>query len=143
MLQSGHEVMVDLALRLSVSSRCLSSLVLKASELLDWVIQLGVCIADLLPKDEELKTFCDTWLASMPLGQRTHYLRLLNDEGGVHNVVLDVMATQLVHQSRSRTWRLNLKIQLGYQCIQLRHALIRSATFRPIELLSRLILDFF
>ena len=45
--------------------------------------------------DEELEPLCEPRLGSVPLGERRHDLRVVDNEGGVHALHLKEMAHQL------------------------------------------------
>lgn len=63
-------------------------LVLEHLALLDGVVELGVRVADLAAVDEELEALCEAGLASVPLGERRHDLRVVADEARVQQLRL-------------------------------------------------------
>merc|ERR1712087_162885 len=93
--QGSHKVVVH-TLSLLVASILGCSLAHEAGKLPLGIIQLGVRIAQLLAKHEHLETLSHTRLLPVPLRQGTHDLRMLRDEGGIDDPVLDVVTTQLV-----------------------------------------------
>ena len=62
-----NERLID-ALRLIVALLLLSHLLLEAQSLFEWVVQLRVCVAELLSTHEALETLAQTWPRSVPLG---------------------------------------------------------------------------
>ena len=67
-------------LGLNISGSLGVSLLHKRLELHLGVVELGVRIDQLMEICEELETFRQTLLVSMPLGERAHNLRMINQE---------------------------------------------------------------
>lgn len=62
------------------------------------VIQFGVRIAQLMVVDEELEAFSQPSLRTVLLSQRTHDLRVVDDEGGVQEARFHEVPNQLIQQ---------------------------------------------
>mmetsp|Transcript_21152 Transcript_21152/g.46626 ORF Transcript_21152/g.46626 Transcript_21152/m.46626 type:complete len:226 (-) Transcript_21152:959-1636(-) len=118
MLQGCDKFMVN-ALGFIISLLSCFLLPQEALHLPFGVVQLGVRIANFLRIDKKLKSLCQARLAPMPFRQWAHDLWMFSDEAWTHNVILDVVAAKLVKQTRCRTRRRTLQLQLGDQVIQL------------------------
>ena len=56
------------------------SLLLEALKLDLWVIQLSVGINDLMLVGEKFESLCEAIFSAVPLGERAHQLRMVDDE---------------------------------------------------------------
>merc|ERR550537_196177 len=117
MLKRGHKIMVN-ALGLVIASCFLRRLVLEARKLAHGIVQLCVGVANFLAQDEELEALSQSLLAAVPLRQRRHNLWVLSDEGGMDDVILNVMATQFIKQPGTGPWWWAIKLQLSDQVVK-------------------------
>jgi hypothetical protein len=53
-------------------------LLFKALTLVKWIIELGICVAELLGAHETFETFTKTRARAVSLGERGHDLRMSN-----------------------------------------------------------------
>ena len=98
-LQGRAEVLVD-ELHLLVTLVLLARLLFEPHALIEGVVQLGVCVDNLLLADERLETFTETGVVAVVLGQRGHHLRVPDDEGRVDAGLLDELTHELVEHAR-------------------------------------------
>ena len=70
--------------------------------MLEGIVQLRICVAELLSAHEALEALAQTGPRTMPLGERRHHLRVADDEGGRDAEGLDKLADELVEHARVR-----------------------------------------
>mmetsp|Transcript_4793 Transcript_4793/g.19542 ORF Transcript_4793/g.19542 Transcript_4793/m.19542 type:complete len:232 (-) Transcript_4793:1362-2057(-) len=104
-LQRDAEVLV-LDHRLVVARRRIRSLRREALALDEGVVELGVRVAELLRRDEQLEALRDGRLGAVVLGQRRHDRGVLGDEGRRHALGFEQLANKVVDEPRHRVRRL-------------------------------------
>lgn len=106
------------ALCLVISGILGSCLLLEAFELDLWVVQLGVRVNELVLVREQLEALCQALLRAMPFGQRTHQLRMVDDEAGADALRLKELADKLVNQTGGRTGVRALDVLLDAELVE-------------------------
>lgn len=98
MLECVDKDFID-TLSLIITSILLPSLLLESLPLVEWIVQLGVGIANLLGGNKDFKTLTETIDVPVSLGQGTHDLWMTDDERWVDALRLDELTNELVDQS--------------------------------------------
>ena len=122
--ERAHKVIVDVH-RLVVALGLEGGLLLEALELVDRVVQLGVGVRQLLAGDEELEPLGERVVVAAALGERGHLHGIVDDEGGLDEVLLAVFAEDGVNELAHAHFRGDLDVQLfaGRAKLCLVHAL--------------------
>lgn len=66
--------------------------------MLEWVVEFGIGVADFFGSYKGFKSLAETWAGTVVFGERGHYLRVADDEGGIDALVFDVFADELAGQ---------------------------------------------
>jgi hypothetical protein len=98
-----NEVLVN-HLGLIVSGVLGLSLLLEAFHLHLRVVQFGVGIDHFVFVSEKLEAFSKTLLSTMPLGERTHQLGVVNDKDRGNTLRFEILPNEFVNQARSGAW---------------------------------------
>ena len=103
-LHGSEEGLVhDLGLVVTLCLLC--GLLLEAETLVEGIVQLGVCVDNLLLADEGLETLTETSVLTVVLGERRHHLGVPSDECGVDAFLLDELANKSVeHTGVGERW---------------------------------------
>ena len=75
--------------------------------------------------NEKLESLCQTWLTSMPFGERTHQLRMVDNESWVDTILLDEFSNKFVNKSGSRSWITAVDIMLNAELVKQCSSLLR------------------
>lgn len=116
-LERGNVVVVNV-LGFEVTLVLGFSLLVEAFELYLWIIQLGVGVYDFVIVAEELKSFGETLLASVPFRKWRHQDWSVGDVGWVLALWLQVLADKLVNESSCRPWWLAIQSLLFDEIIK-------------------------
>ena len=87
------------------------------------MVKVFVVVAHLTPHDEALEALREAGRRAVPLGERAHDLRVVHDERRVHALHLDVLADELVEQTRRGARRRALDFVLDADGVKLSHGL--------------------
>ncbi len=73
-------------------------LIHEALILVDRVVQLRVCVGELLAVDHQLEALCEFRIVTVTLCERRHLYRIVDDECGLYECALAAFAENLVDE---------------------------------------------